>query len=186
MTTLMHWGVTLLCFGLPCWWYAGRPAALGLDDIAPLTWGMFAFQGVVAGVTTALAWRAYRNRHSYFQTDHWDRPAPGAKWRGPWSGTFVLHGTASPTWFVVGVALIYAATLMVGISGVLLMGAVTVGRCCLCLPQRPVDARAAAHDACGSPGAPARLLHPAHGGPTHVRGFGGEHVAAGGPRGTCS
>ena len=73
MTTLMHWGVALLCFGLAALVVRGEVGSSWLDDIAPLTWGMLAFQGAVAVVVTSLAWRAYRNQHSYYQTDHWDQ-----------------------------------------------------------------------------------------------------------------
>ena len=88
---------------------------------------MLAVQGSIALAATLFAWRAFFGGHSYFQTDRWDNVCAWSQAAAAVTGTYVLNGTASPTWLAVGVVLAYASTLMVGISGWFFIAAVTAG-----------------------------------------------------------
>ena len=128
VTTIMHWSVTLLCFGLAILVARADVAADGGPlTLSPLTWLLLAFQVAVAATATFLAWRAVNEGHSYDQTDLWDHTSVWLQIGAGVVGTYVLHGTASPTWLAVGVALAYASTLMVGVSGWMLVLFVVVG-----------------------------------------------------------
>jgi methyl-accepting chemotaxis protein len=116
MTTLMHWTVALACLGLGV-----LVISVGDGDVTttiPLVLaGATAWQVVVAVTASAFAWRAFARRHSYYDTDRWDQVCTWSQTAGAVAGTFALGGTSSPTWFAVVVVMIYAATLMTGVSG---------------------------------------------------------------------
>jgi methyl-accepting chemotaxis protein len=127
VTTFMHWGVALLCFGLALLVTRGEQGPAWLGQVPLLSWSLLGAQAVIALAATSFAWRAVRGHHSYLQTDRWDNVCAWSQAVAAVAGTYVLNGTASPTWLAVGVVLAYSATLMVGISGLFLTAAVTAG-----------------------------------------------------------
>ena len=129
VTTAVHWGVALMCFGLAVLVADDDPSG-SVFTLPVLTWLMFAVQVVVAGAATALAYRAVSRGQHYDQTDRWDNQTVFLQVVAVVVGTYATHGTASPLWFVAGVMLAYASTLMTGVLGIVVACGVGVGALC--------------------------------------------------------
>ncbi|MFZ0322870.1 MAG: hypothetical protein WAN48_01935, partial [Actinomycetes bacterium] len=127
VTTVMHWGVAVLCFSLVCLVTRGDGGTDWVSTVPLASFGLFAVQCALAVAATSFAWRAARKGHSYYQTDRWDNICAWTQVGAAVAGTYFVHGTTSPAWLAVGVAMAYAATLMVGISGLFLAAAVSAG-----------------------------------------------------------
>ncbi len=119
MTTMMHWAVALGCFALGFLALRSNGDGVVLSDVPVLSWAMLGFQVAVAIAATTFAWRAVIQQHSYFQTDHWDQGCTWSQSFGAVLGTFAIAGTSSPAWFAIVLVMVYAATLMTGVTGVI-------------------------------------------------------------------
>jgi len=121
-----HWGMAILS-AVSTWLYLGLDAGNVMSVLPTLLKVTLCGQVAVAVVTSLLAMRALRFRHSYAQTDLWDSATSLLHLALVVAGTFILGGALSPLWFVAVIGMTYLSMLLVGRTGYLLAAALGVG-----------------------------------------------------------